>query len=223
MIHVRTECLFNTQRHFRSQGGFGIEKVGECGAADFQYLRSLRHCKAEGFRLGNPFMAPLSGCAFHPGKRPSCSTVAAVSMAKRSLRSLSAMAGSTPLAFPSPWSSLSLCAESGQAACFSSIDPLCTVIPYIPSASRQQMFLNLPHRVAGEFVDDDELPRNLERCELLAAARFHHPCIETCRRDDISHRYFAAYAIGQADRCSRRDSERSTVCRMYVTPVPLDV
>src|ERR1019366_473070 len=44
---------------------------------------------------------------FQPGNRPSCSSVSAVSRANRSLRSFSAIAGGTPLAFPSSCSCLS--------------------------------------------------------------------------------------------------------------------
>src|ERR1019366_3466451 len=44
---------------------------------------------------------------FQPGNRPSCSSVSAVSRANRSLRSFSAIAGGTPLAFPSSRSCLS--------------------------------------------------------------------------------------------------------------------
>src|ERR1700688_3128224 len=61
----------------------------------------------ETVRLHDPFRSPLRGCRFQPGNRRSCSSVSAVSRANKSLRSLSAIAGGTPLAFPSSWSCLS--------------------------------------------------------------------------------------------------------------------
>jgi hypothetical protein len=43
VIHVRAECLFDAQGHFRRQRGLPVQKVGERGAAYFQNLRRLRY------------------------------------------------------------------------------------------------------------------------------------------------------------------------------------
>jgi molybdopterin-binding protein len=46
MVHVRSKCLFDAQRHFRRQRGLTVQQVGKRGAAHFQDFRRLRHAAA---------------------------------------------------------------------------------------------------------------------------------------------------------------------------------
>jgi len=83
-------------------------------------------------RLQNPFRSPLSGCSFQPGNRPSWSRVRGFE-GEQKLAHLVRHRGRHSLAFPSSWSCLNPCCESGQVACHLFMISVCTVAPYTSS------------------------------------------------------------------------------------------
>lgn len=59
------------------------------------------------------------------------------------------------------------------------------------------MLLHLPERVPGKLVDQNELARDLERCEFLPATGLEVSGGDGPGGYDVSHRHFATDAIGR--------------------------
>jgi hypothetical protein len=49
VVHIRAEHPFDAERHFRGEGGFAVEQVGERSVANLQDARRLRYVQAESF------------------------------------------------------------------------------------------------------------------------------------------------------------------------------
>ena len=58
-IHIEAEGLFDPKRHFRRQGGFFVEQIGQCGPAHAKHLGRLGY--AETKRLQHLLADKLAG------------------------------------------------------------------------------------------------------------------------------------------------------------------